>query len=361
MPHRPFVPWKFALPRRRSSRRAALLLASALTLVVAPGLGWAQDTPPAEAPAGTPAGTPSEAAEAPATDAPDPERRIITIDGSGGTQRGNLRSGPIIYEHPDPFGIRATVSTLTILGSYAELSAPEGTSIARGGERTASFQHGVQVERGRLEATGPALVYSEATGLGVLQGPAAITVAPETEGGDPVSIRANEVAFDVDTDRSTSSGDVRLVNGNQAAESGTLVYEESRNLGVLTSEGGQATITRTEDDGTTMVITADEIRVLTDEKKLYARGNVTVVDGSITSTGAVVFFDDGTGIAEVIGAEGAPARAQDADTGATLVTDRIKQDVEYDFFEAIDASVPSAFDVNAFALAGEAAEGAGTE
>jgi lipopolysaccharide export system protein LptA len=374
MPHAPHVdplephvdPLETPSVREPRSRGPALArpfawpVAFALALVMGLGLGLAQDAPPAtpgqaqDAPGDTPAEATSESAS-------DPDRRIITIDGSGGTQRGNLRSGPIIYEHPDPQGIRATVSTLTILGNYAELTAPEGTSIARGGERTASFQNGVQVERGRLTATGPTLTYSEATGLGVLAGPAAIVVAPEAEGGDPVTIDANEVAFDVDTDRSTSSGDVRLVNGNQTAESGTLVYEEGRNLGVLRSEGAQATITRTEDDGSAMVITANEIRVLTDEKKLYAVGDVTVVDGSITSTGAVVFFDDDTGIAEVIGAEGAPARAVDADTGATLVTDRIKQDVEYDFFEAIDASVPSAFDASAFTLASEAEGGAGDE
>ncbi|MFO7544332.1 MAG: hypothetical protein R6W77_02445 [Trueperaceae bacterium] len=347
--------------RELRSRRHALgrpagwtAFALALAVVLGLGLGLAQDAPP-ETPGEAPGEPPTEATT---EVAPDPDRRIITIDGSGGTQRGNLRSGPIIYEHPDPQGIRATVSTLTILGNYAELSAPEGTSIARGGERTASFQNGVQVERGRLTATGPTLTYSEATGLGVLAGPANIVVAPDEEGGDPVTIDANEVAFDVDTDRSTSSGDVRLVNGNQTAESGTLVYEEGRNLGVLRSEGAQATITRTEEDGSAMVITANEIRVLTDEKKLYAIGAVTVVDGSITSTGALVLFDDETGIAEVIGEEGAPARAVDADTGATLVTDRIKQDVEYDFFEAIDASVPSAFDTAAFALASETGEGA---
>jgi hypothetical protein len=38
----------------------------------------------------------------------DPERRIISIDSSGGTQSGNLRFGPLIYEHPDPEGIVAT-------------------------------------------------------------------------------------------------------------------------------------------------------------------------------------------------------------------------------------------------------------
>ncbi len=296
------------------------------------------------------------AAETAPVDEAESANRIITIDGSGGTQRGNLRFGPIIYEHPEPTGITATVSTLTILGSYAELSAPEGVSIATGGERTASFRNGVVVQRGRLEATGPALEYDEATGLGVMGEDVEIEVAAEEEGEEPVFITAATVSFDVDTDRSTSTGDVELVNGNQTASAQTLIFEEESDLGVLTDEGGQAVITRLAEDGEQMTITADEIRVLTSENRLYASGNVTVVDGSITSTGDVVFFDDATGIAEVIGSAERPAEAVDADSGATLVTDRIKQDVEFDFFEAIDASVPSEFDPATFALKGETAE-----
>ena len=283
---------------------------------------------------------------------PDPEARIITIDGSGGTQRGNLRSGPIIYEHPDPQGITATVSTLTILGQYAELTAPEGTSISRGGERTATFQNGVEVNRGRLTATGPGLTYSEATGLGVMTEGVEVIVESEEEGEEPVFITATQISFDVDTDRSTSTGDVQLDNGNQSATADTLVFEEEANLGVLTSEGAQVQITRTSDDGEQMVITA-EIRVLTEANMLYAVGNVTVVDGPITSRGAVVFFDDEQGVAEVIGSEGQPAEAVDSESGASLVTDRIKQDIEFDFFEAIDASVASEFDAAAFALRDE--------
>ena len=322
--------------RTSRSRRLARTLSLAIALVCAPLIALAQE---------------GEAAQADASD-----NRIITIDGSGGTQRGNLRSGPIIYEHPDPQGIRATVSTLTILGSFVELSAPEGTSISRGGQRVARFQGGVDVERGRLTATGPDLEYDEATGLGVLGQQASVTVAPTEDGDEPVLITADQVAFDVDTDRSTSTGGVHLINGNQTADADQLVFEEDTNLGVLTSADGQAVITRLDEDGSTMTITADEIRVLTDVNRLYARGNVTVVDGSITSTGAVVFFDDETGIAEVIGDTANPARSVDADSGASLVTDRIKQDIEFDFFEAIDASVPSDFDVTAFALRGEAQE-----
>ncbi len=287
-------------------------------------------------------------------DAPTNQERIITIDGSGGTQSGNLRFGPILYQHPDPFGISAKVSTLTILGNRVELSGPPGVSIARGGERTASFENGVSVLRGRLEASGPGLEYSEASGLGVLSGPASVSIAPDEEGEEPVLIDADQVAFDVDTDRSTSSGNVHLVNGNQTADADEMIFEEGRNLGVLTSAGGQATITRRDADGSLMVITADEIRVLTDDERLYATGNVTVVDGSITSTGDVVFFDDATAIAEVIGS---PARAHDADSGATLVTDRIKQDIEFDFFEAIDSSVASEFDAADFDLTQPAADG----
>jgi len=306
----------------------------------------------AGAPAEEPAGQPAEASAEAATS----ENRIITIDGSGGTQRGNLRFGPIIYEHPEPTGITATVSTLTILGSYAELTAPEGVSIATGGERKASFEGGVEVERGRLHATGPQLEYDEATGLGVLAESVKIEVAPEQEGEEPVLISADSVSFDVDTDRSTSSGDVELVNGNQTASAQTLIFEEETDLGVLTSEGSQTTITRVDENGEQMVITADEIRVLTNENLLYARGNVSVVDGAITSTGAVVFFDDASGVAEIIGSAEQPAEAVDADSGASLVTDRIKQDIEFDFFEAIDSSVPSEFDPATFALRDEVTE-----
>jgi hypothetical protein len=46
----------------------------------------------------------------------------------------------------------------------------------------------------------------------------------------------------------------------------------------------------------------------------------------------------------------------DSSTGATLSTDRILQDIEFKFFEAIDASVPSDFDVRAFDLTTETAQ-----
>ncbi len=326
----------------RHGRTLALFLTLLLAAALALTLALAQESSGADA-----QGDQSQ-------EAAQSERRIITIDGSGGTQRGNLRAGPIIYEHPDPHGVTATVSTLSIFGSYAELAAPEGTSIGTGGQRTASFQNGVLVERGRMTASGPSLTYSEATGLGVLAGPAVITVAAEDEDGELVEILADSVEFDVDTDLSTSSGSVSLTNGNQTATAEQLIYEEVRTLGVFTSAGTQARMTRIDEDGSQMVITADEIRVLTDDKLLYARGNVTVVDGPITSSGQFVFFDDTTGIAEIIGVEGQPARAVDADSGATLTTDRIRQDIEYDFFEAIDSSLPSSFTADAFDLTTEA-------
>jgi lipopolysaccharide export system protein LptA len=279
------------------------------------------------------------------------EGRIIRIESEGASISGNLRYGPHEYSHPEPDGLVATVSNLTILASQATLRVPaeeqgEVLLAQAAGRRQASFEGGVRVLRGRLAATGPALAYSEATGLGVLTGGAEIDIAPADENDDPVAIATDEVEFDVDTDRSISRGNVRLVSGNQRAEADELLYEEERSLGCLTSAGGQVTLTRTDPDGSELVITADETCVLTEDEKLYARGNVTVVDGSITSTGDEVFFDDEQSLAEIIGA---PARSVDEANGVVLTSDRILQDIEFDYVEAIDASVPSEFDRQQFA------------
>lgn len=289
--------------------------------------------------------------------AQDTGKRIITIDFSGGSQRmENLRYGPISYTHPDPEGIKAVVSNLTIFAHEASLRGPEGEQVPISqaqGQRVATFNDGVRVKRNRLDATGPDLVYSEATGLGTLTGGADILVAPKEEGADPVTVTAREAEFDVDTDVSVSKGNVQLTNGNQSAEADTLEFEEDRNLAMLTCAERQCVITRTDDDGKILTINADVIRVLTDAKTFRATGNVTIVDGDTTSTGNEVFFDDETSIAEVIGAPGKPAKSVNAASGATLESARIKQDIEYDFVEPIDSSVPSEFDPAVFKLTRE--------
>lgn len=288
-----------------------------------------------------------------AQDAADPSGRIIRIEFSDGTTSGNIRYGPITYEHPDPEGITATVSNLTILSSQAQLSVPAEQQDAlllseAEGSREAVFDAGVVVRRGRLEAEGPGLVYSEATGLGMLQGPAGIVIAPAEADGDEVHISAATVEFDVDTDISVSSGEVVLESGNQTATAETLVYSEDRGLGVLHGDGGQVRIIRLDQDGRELVITADEVRVLTDAEKLYASGNVTVVDGDITSTGTEVFFDDTASRAEVLGS---PAHSIDTAAGVELSGDRLEHRTDLGVVSIIDASQPSGFDLSAFALA----------
>jgi lipopolysaccharide export system protein LptA len=311
-----------------SSRLRAGLLAAASVVWLAAG-ALAQDG--------------GVAGEADATDAAS-ERRVITIDSSGGTQSGNLRYGPIRYEHPDPLGIVATVSTLTIRGPAAELSAPPDTLLARAkGERTARFEGGVQVQRGRLNASGPELVYQEATGLGVLTGGVNVAIAPDDPDGEPTRIDAASAEFDVDTDRSVSRGEVVLVSGNQRAEADRLDYAEDLDLGALTCDE-LCTIVRTSEDGD-LVITAEEIRVLTQDERLWARGSVTVVDGDLVTTGDEVVYDDAEQLAEVTGS---PARSVDEAAGVTLESDRILQDVQFDFVEAIDASQASDIDLDAF-------------
>ena len=320
---------RFAVPARlRACFAGALLLAALSANVIAQEAEPADDTPPAEV----------------------LERRIITIDSSGGTQRGNLRFGPIFYEHPEPDGIVATVSTLTIRAPRAELRGPDELLLSQAqGQREADFDGGVTVSRGRLMATGERLAYSEATGLGVLSGGAKVVIAPAEEGEDEVLIDAESVTFDVDTDVSISEGRVLLVNGDQTAEAERLLFEEARDLGQLTSDDGRALVTRAGEDGP-LTIEADEIRVLTDLKALYAIGAVVVVDGPITSRGDTVFYDDDEEVAEVIGA---PAVALDEAAGVRLETDRIRQDVRFRFVEAIDATVPTSYTADQFALTGE--------
>ena len=285
--------------------------------------------------------------------AQETSERIITIRSDGGTQQSeSLRYGPIVYTHPNPEGVVATVSNLTIYASNAELSAPEGVLISQAqGEREATFTDGVRVVRNRLEALGPALAYSEVTGLGVLEGRADVTVAPREEGNDPVDIEADEVTFDVDTDVSVSRGDVLLTSGNQSGETQELVFEEERSLAKMTSEGEQVTIRRLDEDGDELVITADEIRVLTDQDRLLATGNVTIVDGAITSSGDTVYFDDEASRAEVLGY---PARSVNEAEGVEISGDRLEQRTDIDVVSIIDASVPSEFDEEAFVLTSEA-------
>ncbi len=280
------------------------------------------------------------------------EKRIIRIDSSGGTEEGDLRFGPIAYTHPEPEGIKATVSNLSIFAQNAELRGPEGEDISLSdaeGRRTATFSNGLRVTRNRLEAKGPNLHYSEETGLGTITGGATIHIEPEEEGDDPVDITTDNVEFDVDTDESISKGNVDLISGNQTAKADELIYEEEREVGKLTSTEEQTTITRTDDDGAITTITADVIYVVTKTKQLHAIGNVTVVDGSITSKGDEVFFDDEKSRAEVIG----NATAIDTEEDLDIFGDRIEQLTDTDEINLIDASVPSEFNADDFKLTRE--------
>lgn len=315
--------------RDRAGRRRPALVLALLLLVAA--LALAQEE--SEAPDGE--GTPVDAED----------RRVITIDSSGGTQSGDLRYGPIEHRHPEPLGITAVVSDLTIRGPNVVLAAPPDTLLSQAkGSRTATFEGGVQVSRGRLGASGPGLVYDESTGLGLLSGGVDIEVQPEESDDDATLITAESAEFDVDTDRSVSRGSVVLVDGPQRAEADVLTYAEDRDLGHLVCDE-LCTVVREDEDGDPLRITAEEIRVLTGSERLWASGNVTVSDGPVTTTGSEVFYDDEEQIAEVLGS---PARSVDADTGDTLESDRIRQDVQYDYVEAIDASVPREESVDPF-------------
>jgi lipopolysaccharide export system protein LptA len=281
----------------------------------------------------------------------DSKARVITIDSSGGTQSGNLRFGPIRYRHPEPLGVVGTVQELRIRAPEAVLEAPEGVLISQAkGSRTATFAGGVEVTRGRVTANGPSLTYVEADGVGVLERNVMIEVAPAEEGGDVAVIDANETTFDVNLDRSVSRGSVVLEQGPQRAEAEVLTYGEGEDLARLSCRETRCRVVREGEDGP-LVIEADEVRVLTQTQRLFALGSVTVTDGDITTEGSRVTYDDTLEQAEVVGR---PARSVNAASGVTLESDRILQDVGFDYVEAIDASVLSDVPLEAFYFADEA-------
>lgn len=224
----------------------------------------------------------------------DAGKRLITIEGG---PRGDVRNGPLTFIGSP---VKAKVSTLNIEASQAVLAAPKGTALIEAkGKRTADFTGNVKVVRGRLTATGNALVYSEATGQGVLNGSASATFTPDKTDGDTVTIKAAQMSLDVDNDRSTSTGGVTLSNGTQSGKADKLVFDEQRELALLT---GSPSLTRAaKANQKELIITGQEVRALTKTKTLYVRGGVKLVQGTTTTTGDAVYYDDKKNVAYVVG------------------------------------------------------------
>ena len=224
----------------------------------------------------------------------DAGKRLITIEGA---PRGDVRNGPLNFTG-NP--VKARVSTLNIEASQAVLAAPKGTALIEAkGKRTADFTGNVKVVRGRLTATGNALAYSEATGQGVLNGSASATFTPDKTDGDTVTIKAAQMSLDVDNDRSTSTGGVTLSNGVQNGKADKLVFDEQRELALLT---GSPSLTRAaKGSQKELIITGQEVRALTKTKTLYVRGGVKLVQGTTTTTGDAVYYDDKKNVAYVVG------------------------------------------------------------
>lgn len=224
----------------------------------------------------------------------DAGKRLITIEGG---PRGDVRNGPLTFVGSP---VKAKVSTLNIEASQAVLAAPKGTALIEAkGKRTADFTGNVKVVRGRLTATGNTLAYSESTGQGVLNGSASATFTPDKTDGDTVTIKAAQMSLDVDNDRSTSTGSVTLSNGTQSGKADKLVFDEQRELALLT---GTPSLTRAaKGSQKELIITGQEVRALTKTKTLYVRGGVKLVQGTTTTTGDAVYYDDRKNVAYVVG------------------------------------------------------------
>ncbi|KQR15573.1 LptA/OstA family protein [Deinococcus sp. Leaf326] len=223
------------------------------------------------------------------------DKRVINIQGAS---TGNLRTGPLNFTGSP---VKATVSTLQIQSAQATLAAPAGTAIIEArGKRTANFSGNIAVTRGRLSAKGDKLAYSEVSGQGVLSGSAAATFLPEgNSGNDPVNITAAQMSLDVDNNVSTSTGTVRLTNGTQTGRADKLVFDEDKELAQLT---GTPSLTRAaKGSQKELVISGAEVRALTKSKTLYVKGGVKLMQGTQTTTGDAVYYDDAKNVAYVVG------------------------------------------------------------
>ncbi|MEF2276808.1 LptA/OstA family protein [Deinococcus sp. YIM 134068] len=223
-----------------------------------------------------------------------PESRIINIQGA---PRGDLRNGPLSFTGSP---VKATVSTLQIQAAQASLAAPAGTPLIQAkGRRTSNFTGNVVVTRGRLTAKGGQLAYSEATGQGVMGGGPSATFVPANREDDPVNISAGQMSLDVDNNVSTSTGTVLLRSGSQTGKADRLTFDEDRELAQLT---GTPSLTRAaRGNQKELVITGQEVRALTKTKTLYVRGGVRLVQGTLTTTGNAVYYDDRKNVAYVVG------------------------------------------------------------
>lgn len=214
-----------------------------------------------------------------------------------GAPIGDPVKGPLVFKG-NP--VRASVSTLQIQATQATLTPPNGlTLVAAKGRLKADFSGEIKVTRGRLTAQGATLAYNEATGQGILSGQPSAQFAAENKKDDPIFIKANQMSLDVDNNISVSTGNVQLVSGIQKVTAEKVVFDEDKELAQLT---GSPVLTRSaRGNQKELTISGKDVRVLTREKVLYVTGGIKLVQGTQTTTGDAVYYDDNKNVAYVIG------------------------------------------------------------
>ena len=277
-----------------------------------------------------------------------PINRVLKFETSAQLQ-GDLRNGPYNYTGKAGAAVKATVGTVSIAAPQASMKAPAGTPMANAqGRRSADFTGGVTVLRGRLSAKGAALNYSEASGQGLLTGAPSAVFTPEKKGDDPVNIAAVNMSLDVDTNMSTSTGNVKLVSGVQTGRADRVVFDEGKELGLLT---GNMSLSRAATaKAKELNVVGTEARILTKGKLLYVLGKVKLTQGSATTTGDAVYYDDARNVAYVVG----NAVSTDSKTGTTVrarASGALEQRTDLGRVRAVDAgfTIPTA----QFKLSGE--------
>lgn len=99
-------------------------------------------------------------------------------------------------------------------------------------EITPSSLPEVTLSQGRTTLEGALFRYHNATGIGVMEGPVSLT--RQAEGDSPaLSASADRLEFNVDTDTTLLSGNIRVESEDRLSEAETLTLDEEAGIAVL--------------------------------------------------------------------------------------------------------------------------------
>jgi lipopolysaccharide export system protein LptA len=182
-----------------------------------------------------------------------PDRVEMVID-----DETTLRSSLVILREPEGDEGEATdQQTIEMLDGEAEFTGRPACLESF----TRAEQPVVTLEQGRTGITATRFFLDRETDLAELDGPIALDRTPE---GDSEALQATSEAltFDLETERSTLTGNVRVESGDRVSEAETLELDEEAGLATLTGNPARSRQGEDEIEGDTLLYYLDSNDVI---------------------------------------------------------------------------------------------------